>query len=89
LLNLTDGLLGQGLSLLVAITTNEPLSTLHPAVVRAGRCIAQIEVGNLNDAEAQAWLGGSLPERAEALNRAARVDWAVSLTVPETATFSV
>ncbi|HXA74757.1 MAG TPA: ATP-binding protein [Acidimicrobiales bacterium] len=65
LLNLTDGLLGQGLSLLVAITTNEPLSTLHPAVVRAGRCIAQIEVGNLDGVEAQAWLGHSLPERAE------------------------
>jgi Domain of unknown function (DUF5925)/ATPase family associated with various cellular activities (AAA) len=65
LLNLTDGLLGQGLSLLVAITTNEPLSTLHPAVVRAGRCIAQIEVGNLSDAEARAWLGRALPERVE------------------------
>lgn len=65
LLNLTDGLLGQGLSLLVAITTNEALSTLHPAVVRAGRCIAQIEVGNLSGAEAQAWLGRSLPDRAE------------------------
>ncbi|HEX4176474.1 MAG TPA: DUF5925 domain-containing protein [Acidimicrobiales bacterium] len=65
LLNLTDGLLGQGLSLLVAITTNEALSSLHPAVVRAGRCIAQIEVGNLSSAEAQAWLGRSLPERAE------------------------
>jgi hypothetical protein len=65
LLNLTDGLLGQGLSLLVAITTNEALSTLHPAVVRAGRCIAQIEVGNLSGSEAQAWLGRPLPERAE------------------------
>ncbi len=65
LLNLTDGLLGQGMSLLVAITTNEALSRLHPAVVRAGRCIAQIEVGNLSGAEAQAWLGRSLPERAE------------------------
>ena len=65
LLNLTDGLLGQGLSLLVAITTNEALSTLHPAVVRAGRCIAQIEVGHLSDAEATAWLGRTLPDRPE------------------------
>jgi hypothetical protein len=64
LLNLTDGLLGQGLSLLVAVSTNEPLDRLHPAVVRAGRCIAQIEVGNLSDAEARAWLGRELPERA-------------------------
>jgi hypothetical protein len=65
LLNLTDGLLGQGLSLLVAITTNEALSSLHPAVIRAGRCIAQIEVGNLSESEARAWLGRELPERTE------------------------
>ena len=57
LLNLTDGLLGQGLKLLVAITTNEPLASLHPAVVRPGRCIAQIEVGRLTPTEARAWLG--------------------------------
>ena len=57
LLNLTDGLLGQGLKLLVAITTNEPLARLHPAVVRPGRCIAQIEVGRLTPLEARAWLG--------------------------------
>ena len=61
LLNLTDGLLGQGLSLLVAVTTNEPLARLHPAIVRPGRCIAQIEVGNLVDAEARAWLGRDIP----------------------------
>ena len=32
LLNLTDGLLGQGQNVLVAITTNEELGRLHPAV---------------------------------------------------------
>lgn len=63
LLNLTDGLLGQGLSLLVAITTNEPLAALHPAIARPGRCLAQIEVGLLADAEARAWLGQELPDR--------------------------
>ncbi len=57
LLNLTDGLIGQGLSLLVAITTNEPVGRLHPAVVRPGRCIAQIEIGPLSRHEAAAWLG--------------------------------
>jgi hypothetical protein len=57
LLNLTDGLLGQGQNILIAITTNEPLERLHPAVVRPGRCLAQIEVGPLSAAEAQAWLG--------------------------------
>ncbi|SIR67334.1 DUF5925 domain-containing protein [Micromonospora avicenniae] len=57
LLNLTDGLLGQGRNVLVAITTNEDLSRLHPAVVRPGRCLARIEVGPLSYAEATAWLG--------------------------------
>ena len=56
LLNLTDGLLGQGRRLLVAITTNEPLTSLHPAVTRPGRCLAQLEVGRLSRAEAARWL---------------------------------
>ncbi|MEV1174887.1 DUF5925 domain-containing protein [Nonomuraea sp. NPDC049784] len=57
LLNLTDGLLGQGRDVLVAITTNEDLARLHPAVVRPGRCLAQVEVGPLTKEEAVAWLG--------------------------------
>jgi hypothetical protein len=57
LLNLTDGLLGQGRRVIVAITTNEDIRSLHPAVVRAGPCLAQIEVGSLAPAEAAAWLG--------------------------------
>jgi hypothetical protein len=57
LLNLTDGLLGQGQNILVAITTNEPLNRLHPAVVRPGRCLAQIEVDALSASEASSWLG--------------------------------
>ncbi|MEJ7764978.1 MAG: DUF5925 domain-containing protein [Acidimicrobiales bacterium] len=59
LLNLTDGLLGQGLDVIVAITTNEPLHVLHPAVTRPGRCLAEIEVTRLTRAEAAAWLGSS------------------------------
>ncbi|MET0417730.1 MAG: DUF5925 domain-containing protein [Actinoplanes sp.] len=59
LLNLTDGLLGQGRNALIAITTNEDLASLHPAVVRPGRCLASIEVGRLPYAEATAWLGTS------------------------------
>jgi Domain of unknown function (DUF5925)/ATPase family associated with various cellular activities (AAA) len=57
LLNLTDGLLGQGRDVLVAITTNEDLARLHPAVVRPGRCLARIEVGPLPYPQATAWLG--------------------------------
>lgn len=56
LLNLTDGLLGQGRHVLVAITTNEDLRALHPAAIRPGRCLAQIEVGPFPAADAAAWL---------------------------------
>jgi hypothetical protein len=58
LLNLTDGLVGQGRDVLVALTTNEDLSRMHPAVVRPGRCLAQIEIGPLPRSEAADWLGG-------------------------------
>ncbi|MFI6643369.1 DUF5925 domain-containing protein [Streptomyces sp. NPDC050504] len=57
LLNLTDGLLGQGRNVLVGVTTNEDLERLHPAVVRPGRCLARIEVGPLTRPESVAWLG--------------------------------
>ncbi|MFC4585818.1 DUF5925 domain-containing protein [Sphaerisporangium corydalis] len=59
LLNLTDGLLGQGRDVLVAVTTNEDLARLHPAVVRPGRCLAQVEAGRLSAEESAAWLGTS------------------------------
>jgi hypothetical protein len=55
-LNLTDGLLGQGLELMFLITTNEPLGTLHPAVTRPGRCLAEIEFGPLSAEESNRWL---------------------------------
>lgn len=56
LLNLTDGLMGQGLNLMVLITTNEPLSTMHPAVVRPGRCLSEMEFGPLSVEAANRWL---------------------------------
>ncbi|MEV0091547.1 DUF5925 domain-containing protein [Streptomyces sp. NPDC050738] len=59
LLNLTDGMLGQGRKVLVAITTNEDLGRLHPAIVRPGRCLARIEVGPLSRQEAGVWLDGA------------------------------
>ncbi len=56
LLNVVDGLIGQGLRVLVLVTTNEPLRTLHPAVSRPGRCVAQIEFVPFSPEEADAWL---------------------------------
>ncbi len=55
LLNLTDGLLGQGLELLVLITTNERIDKLHPAVTREGRCVADLEFGKLSAEESRIW----------------------------------
>jgi hypothetical protein len=57
LLNLTDGIVGQGLEALVCITTNEELTRLHPAIVRPGRCLAHIHIGPMPQDEAGAWLG--------------------------------
>lgn len=56
LLNVTDGLLGQGLKLLVLVTTNEPIRTLHPAVSRSGRCLSHLEFVPFSADEADDWL---------------------------------
>lgn len=55
LLNLSDGLLGQGMNVITLVTTNEPLGTLHPAVVREGRCWQQLEFAALSAPAANAW----------------------------------
>lgn len=54
-LNVVDGLIGQGLRILVLVTTNEEVRKLHPAVARPGRCAANIEFGPLPATEAAAW----------------------------------
>lgn len=56
LLNLCDGLLGQGLRVLVLITTNEHVGTLHAAVSRPGRCLSQIIFDKFDSATANNWL---------------------------------
>lgn len=56
LLNIADGMIGQGLRTLFIITTNEPIEDLHPAVTRAGRCIANIKFEKLTIDEANDWL---------------------------------
>jgi hypothetical protein len=57
-LNVVDGLIGQGLRVLVLVTTNEELRRLHPAVARPGRCAADIEFAPLSAEESAAWLRG-------------------------------
>jgi hypothetical protein len=56
LLNVVDGIVGQGLRIMVLVTTNEPLARLHPALSRPGRCASRIEFTAFGVAEAEAWL---------------------------------
>lgn len=55
LLNVVDGLIGQGLKVLLLVTTNEPLEKLHPAVSRPGRCASIVEFEPFTQEEAQSW----------------------------------
>lgn len=57
LLNVVDGMVGQGLRVLALVTTNDELGELHPAAVRPGRCASQIKFGPLDIDEAREWLG--------------------------------
>jgi hypothetical protein len=56
LLNLVDGLIGQGLRVLVLITTNEDFNKLHEAVSREGRCAAAVKFRPFDYAGAMTWL---------------------------------
>ncbi len=57
LLNVTDGLLGDRMRVLVLLTTNEDVAKLHPALVRPGRCLAQIHFADFTRVAASSWLG--------------------------------
>lgn len=55
LLNVVDGLIGQGLRVLVLVTTNEELKRLHSAVARPGRCAQKLVFDRLTGPEARQW----------------------------------
>ena len=55
-LNVVDGLIGQGLRVIVLVTTNEEIKKLHPAVARPGRCAANVMFDSLSREEASDWL---------------------------------
>lgn len=57
LLNFADGILGQGCNTLFLLTTNEKIDQLHPALIRPGRCIGQVEFSRFNKQETAEWLG--------------------------------
>jgi type II secretory pathway predicted ATPase ExeA len=48
LLNIGDGLLGQGMNLLILITTNQELQNIHEAISRQGRCLSNLEFIHLH-----------------------------------------
>jgi len=56
LLNITDGFVGQGLKVLLLLTTNEELGVLHDAVVRPGRCASKILFAPLAGFQVEDWL---------------------------------
>lgn len=60
LLNLGDGLIGQGLKVMVLMSTNVPVIKLHPAIQRPGRCIANIDMPKLTAQESAKWSGGTI-----------------------------
>jgi ATP-dependent 26S proteasome regulatory subunit len=69
LLNICDGALGQATRSLVLATTNEHVRTLHPALARPGRCLANVEYQALNGEEIRQWCalhGLELAERTTA-----------------------
>ena len=71
LLNMVDGLIGQGLQTMVLITTNEKLEGMHEAVTRPGRTDSVIEFLPFAHDEANEWLrrhGKSELEDREAQN---------------------
>jgi len=56
LLNLADGLFGQAIRVLVVVTTNEPMTSFHPAIVRPGRCGSLVSFQRFAADGAQEWL---------------------------------
>jgi hypothetical protein len=56
LLNISDGILGQGTRTMLLITTNEDLGKLNCAITRPGRCFSQIGFDRFTADEANTWL---------------------------------
>ncbi|MGA2305679.1 MAG: AAA family ATPase [Acidimicrobiales bacterium] len=61
LLNVSDGLIGQGSRLLYLLTTNSELAVLHSALVRPGRNLGVVEFRKFTPDEGHRWLGADGP----------------------------
>ena len=56
LLNMTDGLIGQGTKIIFLLTTNEKIDKIDPAFTRAGRALQVLEFPALTEEESKEWL---------------------------------
>lgn len=85
LLNLCDGLVGQGLRVLVLITTNEEVGKMHPAITRPGRCLVNLSIGHLSGTDSNVWrvAHGLKPEDEKALRPATLAELYEELTVSQ------
>jgi|GEM_PF-4377890 len=72
LLNVCDGVLGQAMRALILVTTNEPLRTLHPALSRPGRCLAQIAFERFDRPGIERWAEATTPTSRSAQRRRSR-----------------
>lgn len=62
ILNMADGIMGQGLNMLTLISTNVAVEKLNPAMSRPGRCMANIHFPGFSADEALGWLQVRLDE---------------------------
>ncbi len=94
LLNVVDGMIGQGLRVLALLTTNDELGELAPAAIRPGRCVSRAADGGIGPTvfgpmsatEASEWLGETVDEGgtlAELYARSSGATEAFSADEPE------
>lgn len=55
-LNITDGILGQGVSSIFLLTTNDEIEDIDPAFLRNGRLLQRMKFGPLSVEQANKWL---------------------------------
>lgn len=56
LMNVTDGMLGEGMRAMILITTNQDIKDLHPAAARPGRAASNLAFRAFDTSQANDWL---------------------------------
>ena len=62
LLNLTDGIIGQGTNVVFMLTANAAFEQLDAAIIRPGRCLQELEFGTFNNAQTLSWISLKMPD---------------------------